>query len=107
MCGRGLCNLGHRRQVFCICMLYQIHNYPNHVLCDAMVPMQYGRLTTGAASAHKHKLGPPRVKNEQFTRLFVPSAIRSWNAMPRDVFNRISLQYFKEAVDRHLVDLSS
>ena len=87
--------------------MFKIHFNPNHALNEALVPVQYGRLTRGAASAYENQLGRLRARTKKFSRCFVPSTIRSWNALPGDVFNRMSLQYFKEAVNRHLVDLSS
>ena len=56
LCGAGLCNLGHRRQICCLCMMYKIYSNPSHALNDALVPKQYCRQTRGAASAHEHQL---------------------------------------------------
>ena len=101
LCGVGLCNLVHRRQVSCLCMICKIYNNPNHALRDTLFHMQYDRLPRGVAHAHEHQLRPHEFKTEQFNCCFVPSMIRSWNTLSGDVFNRLSLQYFKEAVNRN------
>ena len=77
LCGASLCNLGHRRQVSCLCMMYKIYCNPNHALNEALVPVQYGRLTRCPTSAHEHQLERPRAKTEQFSCCFVQSTIRS------------------------------
>ena len=39
LCRAGLCNLGHRRQVSCLCIMYKIYCNPNHALNDSLVPV--------------------------------------------------------------------
>ena len=47
------------------CMMYKIYYKPKLALNEALVPMQYARLTRGAASAHEDQLGRPRSRTEQ------------------------------------------
>ena len=56
LCGESLCNLGHRMQVSCLCMMYKIYKNPDPALSNTLLPMEYDTLTRGAASAHEHYL---------------------------------------------------
>ena len=62
--GAGLCNIWHRRQLICLCMMYKLYNNPSHVLNDALVLMLYRRLTIGAASARQHQPECPSARTE-------------------------------------------
>ena len=66
------CDIGHRRTVAVLCMLYKIRCYPMHPLHSALpvshVPV---RVTRSALVAHRHTYAPPRCRTSQQSRTFI------------------------------------
>ena len=70
---KPLCDLGHRRNVSTVCMLYKIRSNPSHPL-HTCVPGQYvpARNTRLASSLHSHTLQMVNCLTSQFQRCFLP-----------------------------------
>ena len=68
------CDLGHRRSVSVLCMLYKIRCNSMHPLYGALpVPYVPVRVTRGAVISHRYTYAPPRCRTSQYRRTFVPS----------------------------------
>ena len=101
--GNLRCDLGHRRDVAALCMLFKIINRPGHSLYDSLpgrfVPI---RNTRHAANLHSNSLNPVRCRTGQFSRSFVPCTVVLWNSLDEDVFAGGSLGSFKSKVNGFL-----
>ena len=99
----GRCDLGHRRDVVSLCMMFKIINRPGHSLNSYLpgrfVPLRYTRY---AVNVHSNALNPVWCRTVQFSRSFVPSAFRLWNFLDEDVFAGGSVGSFKSGVNRFL-----
>ena len=98
------CYLAHRRSVSVLCMLYKIRCYPMHSLYGALpVPYVPVRVTRGAVIAHRYTYAPPRCRNSQYRRTFVPFSVSLWNALSDPVFDGVGLAGFKSRANAFLL----
>ena len=97
-------NLGHRRSVSSLCMLFKIYSNPEHPLHSELpnlfVPL---RLTRAAAGSHNHSFVRVRCNTVQFSRSFIPASTKSWNDLPGDVVECLDLQRFKVKMNKFLL----
>ena len=82
------CDIGHRRFVAVLCMLYKIRCNPMHPLNGAL-PGLYEplRVTRGALVAHRYTYALPRCRTSQYRRTFVPLSVSHWNDLADHVFD--------------------
>ena len=101
--GNPLCDLGHRRNVGKVCMLYKIRSNPSHPL-HSCVPGQYvpARNTGLASSLHSFTLQAVKCHTSQFQRCFLPSAVRLWNSLDGDTCAAGSVHTFKSKANKYL-----
>ena len=86
-----LCCLGNRRNDSAFCLFYKIHHiedhplheYLHHCLADALCELA---------------LMIPRCRTDQFSRLFLPVAVRLWKLLPLDFFSGGALSTFRSAI---------
>ena len=100
---KPLCDLGHRRNVSTVCMLYKIRSNPSHPL-HTSVPGQYvpARNTRLASSLHSHTLQVKKCLTSQFQRCLLPCAVRLWNSLAGDTCVACSMHTFKSKANKNL-----
>jgi len=100
------CDLGHRREVAALCMLFKIWKNPMHPLCG-FLPQPYvpARVTRGALAKHSYAFEEVRARTGQFGRSFVPFSVSLWNCLNDSVFDGVGLDGFKSRVHDHLLAL--
>ena len=70
------CDLGHRRSVAVLCMLYKIRCNTVHALNGALPgPYVPVRVTRGALVAHRHTYAPPRSRTSLYSSTFIPLSV--------------------------------
>ncbi len=104
--GEAAWDLGHRRNVSSVCMLYKIHANQLHPLNasipNAFVPTRNTRL---ASNSHARCLQQVRCHTSQFQRSFVPCAVRLWNMLDEGTCTTSDVQKFKSASNKILKSL--
>ena len=75
-----------------------------HPLSGAL-PLPYvpARVTRGALVAHRHSFTPPRCRNSQYRRTFVPFSVSLWNDLSDPVFDGVGLVRFKSKANAVLL----
>ena len=97
-------DLGHRRSVAALCMLYKIWDNSNHPLNAVLPPVtQPARFTRGTRAQHRYAFGHIRCRTEQSRRSFLPWTVFLWNGLPSSVFNDAGLSGFKSRVNKFLL----
>ena len=93
--GVGVGDLGHRRNVGLLSMLYKIYFNPTHPLRDSL-PARFvpTRATRRAEALHNHAFVVPRCRTEQYMRTFLSCGLRLWNQLPLSVFCGSSVNRF-------------
>jgi len=90
------CDLGRRREVAVLCMLFKISNNPMHplygLLPQAYVPV---RVTRVALAKHSFALEEVIARTRQFARSFLPWSVLLWNGLTDSVFDGVGLDGFK------------
>ena len=67
-----------------------------HPLSGALpLPDVPAPVTRGALVAHRHSFAPPRCRNSQYRRSFVPLSVSLWNDLSDPVFDGVELPSFK------------
>ena len=98
------CNLGHRRSVAELCMLFKNKSNPMHPLSGALpLPYMPARVTRGSSVAHRHLFTPPRCRTSQYRRSFVPLSVSLWNDLSDPVFDGVGLARFKSRANAFLL----
>ena len=94
------CNIGHRRSVAILCMLYKIRRNTMHPLKGA-IPLQYApvRVARGALVAHRYTYAPPRCRTSRYRRTSIPFLVSLWNELADPVFDRVGLAGSKSSVN--------
>ena len=102
------CNLAHCRSVAELCMLFKVKSNPMHHLSGAL-PLPYvpARVTRGALLAHRHSIAPPRCRNSQYSRSFVPLSVSLRNDLSDPVFDGVALAGFKSRANALLLEGSA
>ncbi len=104
--GGSICDLEHRRSVSALCMFYKIWSNNLHPLNEMLpAPFVAGRVTRGAASAHRNVLSIPVCRTSQFKRSFIPSLTATWNGLADSVFEGVGVSGFKTRANRWLCQL--
>ena len=93
-----LCWLGHRRKLSAMCLLYEnydradlpLHEYLHHFVAACN--------TRASAALCELGLVIPRCRTNQFSRSFLPVALRLWNLLSSDVYSGGTFNSFKSAV---------
>ena len=93
-------DLGHRRVVSSLCMLYKIYHNPRHPL-NSELPgsFQPARITRYALRANSLAFAAVRHNTNQYQRSFIPAATRLWNELPSHIVESQELQRFKTGVN--------
>jgi hypothetical protein len=100
-----LVSLVHRRSVAGLCMFFKIYfNYAHPLHDSVFVPAQRSRVTRTGVLAHTYEVVTMRCRTVQFGRCFVPSFARLWNGLPGTVFVGGSMNGFKGATNRWLLE---
>ena len=98
------CDIGHRRSVAVLCMLYKIRcspvHPPNGALPESYVPL---RITRGALAAHRYTYAPPRCRTSQYHTIFIPLLVYLWNDLSAPVFDGVGLEGFKSRANAFLL----
>ncbi len=99
-------DLGHRRNVSSVCMLYKIHANQLHPL-NASIPNAFvsTRNTRLASNSHARYLQQVRCHISRFQRSFVPSAVRLWNMLDEGTCTASDVHKFKSASNKILKSL--
>ena len=93
-------DLGHRRIVSSMCMLYKIFHNPRHPLNSELPDFfQPARNTRYALRANSLAFAAVRHNTNQYERSFIPAATRLWNELPSHVVESRELQRFKTGVN--------
>ena len=102
--GNVLCNLSHRRDISCLCMLYKIRASLSHPL-HGSIPALYvaTRLTRGAFESHRATLQEIRCRTNQFQRSFLPATVSIWNSLNNNVIEANNIQTFKSRANKLLI----
>ena len=97
-------DLGHRRKVSSLCMLYKILRNPNHPL-NSELPNRFqpARATRYALSLNSRAFVPVRYRTNQFSRCFIPATTETWNMLPNAIVESLDLQEFKVGVNSYLL----
>ena len=89
-------NLGHRRSISSLCMLYKIFHNPEHPMHSDLPNLYHPpRNTRNAANANSRAFSFVRFNTTQFSRSFIPSVTRLWNELPSHIVESLELQNFK------------
>ena len=93
-------DLGHRRVVSSLCMLYKIFHNPRHPL-NSELPnfFQPARITRYALRANNRAFMAVRCNTEQYKRSFIPATTKLWNELPSHAVESQELQKFKIGVN--------
>ena len=87
LCDSELCYLGHRRKVSVLCLLYKIYPRVDHSMNKYLKHFIAVR-NTRASTAQQMVLVFPNCRiTDQFSRSFLPAAVRLWNMLPSGVFS--------------------
>ena len=105
-----LCNdqsflsLCHRRRVSGLSMLYKVNSNSNHCLFNEL-PSGSTRIrhTRAVAITHPLEFKVSRCRKCQFARSFLPAQVRLWYDLPYTVFDTLTLDGFKGAVNAWLL----
>ena len=97
-------DIGHRRLVGSLTMLYKIVN-------DSMNPLhkflpnfaQPLRVTRGTATMNSMAFEIPRCSTVQFSRCFFPAVCRVWNSLPTEIVSSPTVDSFKKSVNVYLL----
>ena len=97
-------DLGHRRVVSSLCMLYKIFHNPRHPL-NGKLPdfFQPARVTRYSLRANSLAFVAVRCSTEQYKRSFIPATAGLWNELPSHVVESQDLQKFKVDVNRFFI----
>ena len=102
--GEVKCDLGHRRDVACLCMYYKIRDHVVHPLYVSMpAPFVQRRVTRHAVASHRWSVAPVRTRTVQYGKSFIPFYSSLWNDLNVDVFASEGLCGFKTGVNRYLL----
>ena len=94
------CDIGHRRYVAVLCMLYKIRCNPMHPLnYELPGPCVPVLVTCGALVAHRYTYAPPCYRTSQDSRTFVPLSVSLWNYLADPVFDGVGLAGFKSGAN--------
>ena len=101
-------DLWHRRSVGSLCLLFKIFKNNRHPL-HASLPEAYQpvRVTRYAVNANSLAFSPIRCRTVQYSRSFIPAAIKQWNELPSEIVESEELQEFKIGVNRFLLELNA
>ena len=95
-CEGECCGLGRRRKVSALCLLYKpYHRVSNHFVAT--------RNTKASVALGKLVLVIPLFRTAQFSRSFLPAALRLWNLLPLGFFSGDILSFFKSAMNLYLL----
>ena len=95
LCEGELCCLGYRRKVSALCFLYKIYHRVDHPMNEYLNPFIATLNTRVSAALSKLILVIQRCRTDQFSRSFLPSAVRLWNLLLSGVFSGDTLSSFK------------
>ena len=98
------CDISYRRSVAVLCMLYKKRCNPVHPLNGALPgPYVPARVTHGALVAHRYTYAPPRCRNLQYSRTFIPFSVSLWNDLANPVFDGVGLAGLKSRANAYLL----
>ena len=97
-------DIGHRRDVGALCILYKVVNDVDHPLYK-FLPNFYQpvRMTRYSESVNSLAFEIVRHSTSQFSRSFFPHACRLWNTLPTDVVTAPTLDKFKRLANTFLL----
>ena len=97
------CDLGNRRSIAGLCMLYKIHERIYHPLFACLpIPFRRERLTRRTEALHDRAFEPVRCRSNQYSRSFIPTFVERWNGLDSSVFAGVGMDSFKSSVNRFL-----
>ena len=102
LCGCDLGSLDLRRRVGCLSLLYKILQNSGHPLRQSFEYFSAARNTREVLASHNWRLIVPRSRSGQFSRSFVPFAVKLWNDLPAHVFESAGLDGFKTRANSFL-----
>ena len=98
------CDIGHRRSVAILCMLYKIRCNQVHPLNGAIPgPYVSVRVTLGALVAHRFTYALPCCRTSQYRRTFIHLSVSLWNDLANPVFDGVGLAGFKSRANSFLL----
>ena len=65
------------------------------------------RVTRYAVNANSLAFSPIRCRTVQYSRSFIPAAIKQWNELPSEIVESEELQEFKIGANRFLLELNA
>ena len=74
-----LCCLRCIRKVSALCLLYKIYHRVDHPMNEYLKHLVVARSTKAPTTLGELALVTPRCKTDQFSRSFLPAAVRVWN----------------------------
>ena len=97
-------DIGHRRDVGALCILYKILNNTGHPL-HKFLPRFYqpARVTRYSESVNPMAFEICRHSTSQFIRTFLPSICRLWNTLPSEIVTAPTLDKFKRLANSFLL----
>ena len=101
------CDIGYRRSIAVLCMLYKIRCNPVHPLIGALPgPYVPVRVTRGALIAHPYTYAPLQCRTSQYSRTFIPTSVSLWNDLANPVIHGMGPAGFKSNSYAFLFGLS-
>ena len=79
-----------------LCLLYKIYDRVDHSMKVYLNCFVAARSTRASATLDELALAIPRCRIDQFSRSFLPAAVRLWNLLPSSVFSGKILSTFQE-----------
>ena len=97
-------DIGHRRDVGALCILFKIVNDVDHPL-HKFLPSLYqpARVTRHSETVNSMAFEIGRYSTSQFSRSFLPSMCRLWNTLPTNVVTAPTLDKFKNLANNFLL----
>lgn len=97
-------NLDHRRMVGSLTLLYKIYNNTDHPLNQRLPgSFQPFRITRYSLRQNDLAFATRRHNTSQFSRCFIPSVCKQWNALPNNIVHAENSQKFKSLVNAFLL----
>ena len=93
-------DLGHRRFVSSLCMLYKVYHNPRHPLSSELIgSFQPARFTRYALRPNSVAFATVRHNTDQYERSFIPATTKLWNELHSHIVESHELQIFKIGVN--------
>ena len=101
-------DIGLRRSVAVLCMLYKIRCNPMHPLYGFLsLPFVPVRVKRGALVAHRYTYASPHYRTSQYPITFIPLSISLWNDLGDPVFDGVGLTDFKSGANACLLAIAA